>query len=284
MIDSLCASLAFSLSGGRKVLLKPNLVSAGRPDGLAVTHPQIVRAVAEWCLDQGATVSVGDSPAFGSGAFVMEQCGIRKVLAGLPVKFPKFAKFTHLRTASQVSVGVATDVFEHDLLINLPKLKAHDQLRVTMAVKNYFGVVVAWRKALAHMRYGDDGRFVGLLVELLELLPDGVSIIDGVMAMHQNGPMAGEPFPARVLGASLNPVALDTAMLAVIGLSPESSPLWREGARRGIPGSQLTDLIFSLACPADLMVTGFIAPAQLDPIRFQAWRFLRNSLTKFFKV
>jgi uncharacterized protein (DUF362 family) len=282
-IDALCHSLAFSVGHGHKVLLKPNLVSASRPDGLALTHPQVLRAVTEWFIDHGTAVSIGDSPAFGSSSSVMAQCGITKALAGLPVTFLPFNRQRSIRTANQISISLADDVFQHDLLINLPKLKAHDQLRVTMAVKNYFGVVVAWRKALAHMRYGDDDRFVRLLVDLLDLLPEGLSLIDGVMAMHRHGPLSGDPLEVGVLGASLNPIALDSAMLAIIGLPFEASPLWQECARRNLPGSYLTELTFPLAQPEALAVTGFITPAKLDPIRFQAWRFLRNSLTKFFR-
>jgi len=240
--------------------------------------------VAEWFIDQGAMVSVGDSPAFGSGPWVMDQCGMAKALAGLPVKVLPFAKRQERRTAGGITVSLAEDLFQHDLLINLPKLKAHDQLRVSMAVKNYFGVVIAWRKALAHMRYGDDGRFVRLLIDLLDLLPEGFSIIDGITSMHRHGPMHGEPFPLGIVGASHNPIALDTALLAVIGLQPESSPLWLEGARRNLPGSRLAELAFPLLRPSDLEVSGFIAPECLDPIRFQLWRYLRNSMIRLFRT
>lgn len=281
-IDTLCQSLAFSAGHGHKVLLKPNLVSASRQDGLAVTHPQILRAVAEWFIDHGAVVSVGDSPAFGTAAFVMAQCGITEALAGLPVNYPTFNRPRKIRTASGVVVSLADDLFQHDHVINLPKLKAHDQLRVTMAVKNYFGGVVAWRKALAHMRYGDDGSFVRLLVDLLALMPEGLSLIDGIMAMHRHGPLNGDPLPVGVLGASTNPVALDSAMLALLGLPPELSPVWQEAAGRNLPGSRLTGLAFPLARPEALAVKGFILPLQLDPIRFQVWRFVRNSIIKFF--
>lgn len=283
-IDRLCQSLAVSVPCGYKVLLKPNLVAASRADGLALTHPQVLRAVAEWFLDHGAVVSVGDSPAFGTPASVMAQCGISKALAGLPIKFSPFDRPRTVLTAGQISIRLADDIFQHDMLLNLPKLKAHDQLRVTMAVKNYFGVVLAWRKALAHMRYGGNSRFVKLLVDLLDHMPEGLSIIDGVVAMHRHGPLHGDPLPVGVLGASRNPVALDSAMLAVIGLPPKLSPLWRECADRDLAGSRLTDLTFPLIHPEELAVNDFSTPAQLDPIRFQAWRFLRNSIKKLFNA
>lgn len=279
-VDEQLRALSFTVAHGHKVLLKPNLVAATGGEGLAVSHPLVVRAVAEWCCDHGAQVSVGDSPAFGSGVAVMERCGMTAALAGLPVSIAPFTRQQRMTTASGLSVRVAADLFDQDMLINLPRLKAHGQLRVTMAVKNYFGVVVAWRKAMAHMRHGGDGSFVRLLVDLLDLLPEGVTIIDGIVAMHRSGPLNGEPLAVGVLGASANPVALDTAMLAVIGLAPERSPLWVECARRQLPGALFADLRFPLMTPADLAASGFVVPEGLDPIRFPGWRFLCNSIKK----
>ncbi|MFH1020188.1 MAG: DUF362 domain-containing protein, partial [Pseudomonadota bacterium] len=75
-VEALCDALDFKVSAGSRVLLKPNLVSAVRNTGLACTYPEVVAAVAEWFLDQGATVRVGDSPAFGTALAVMAACGI----------------------------------------------------------------------------------------------------------------------------------------------------------------------------------------------------------------
>lgn len=282
-VDRVCRASGFMAGYGDRVLLKPNLVAAGSADGLALTHPQVVRAMAEWCLDHGAVVSVGDSPAFGCGLAVMDSCGMTKVLAGLPVKRISFVRRKKIITQGQYAVTVAAEALECDRLVNLPKLKAHSQLRVTMAVKNYFGVVLAWRKALAHMRYGGgDGRFVRLLVDLLAELPGGISLIDGVMAMHRTGPMDGEPITAGLLGASLNPVALDVAMMEVIGLAPALSPLGQECLRRGLPGSRLPDVEYPLLSPAEVAVPGFAIPGSLDPVRFQVGRFVRSSIKRLF--
>jgi len=288
-VDRLCQASGFTASHGTAVLLKPNLVAAGRADGLALTHPQIVRAVAEWCLDHGAVVSVGDSPAFGSGLAVMDSCGISEALLGLPVTRVSFDRQKTIVTQGRIKLTVAAEAFECDRLVNLPKLKAHSQLRLTMAVKNYFGVVVAWRKAMAHMRHGNgDGRFIGLLVDLLAELPEGISLMDGVLAMHRTGPMDGQPVQVGVLAASRNPVALDVAMMEVLGVDPALSPLGQECRRRGLPGSKGEDLEYPLLRPADVAVPGFVVPDVLDPIRFEAGRFVRGSirrvLQRFFKA
>lgn len=280
-VEALCSSLDFRISAGSRVLLKPNLVSAVRNKNLACTHPEVVAAVAEWCVDQGAAVRVGDSPAFGSALSVMAACGIRSALKGLPVTMINFEAVQSIRLASGLSVGVARAVSECDLLINLPKIKAHGQLYVTLAVKNYFGTVVGFRKPWLHARYGDiDNRFEGMLVDLLAAMPAGITLADGVTAMHEDGPVGGRPYDLHVLAGGLNPVAVDTALLAVLGLPPDESPVWRECCRRNIAGSKLAELSFPLARPEEVAVRGFRPPARLRPVSFHPWRLVLGAMKR----
>lgn len=280
-IDLLCDAIGFSLCSGERVLLKPNLVSAAGHQGNAVTNPDFVAAVAAWCIDQGARVSIGDSPAFGSATHVMDKFGYCEALKGLPVTFMNFRKKKYVTTENGFGPVVAGEIYEHDHLINLPKVKAHNQLRLTLAVKNYFGVVLSWRKAYAHMQHGEK-HFVQLIVDLLDVVPKGISIADGILAMHKRGPVGGEPFDLGGIGASRNPVALDTAIMDVLAVDPELSPLWLECLLRGKIGCEISELDFPLAKPADLRVDGFKVPEMLSPVRFQVHSFLINSIRKLF--
>ncbi|MFA7348984.1 MAG: DUF362 domain-containing protein [Desulfurivibrionaceae bacterium] len=226
-------------------------------------------------VDHGATVRVGDSPAFGTALGVMEACGIRAALKGLPVRLINFEGAQPVRLASGLSVGVARAVRECDLLVNLPKIKAHGQLYITLAVKNYFGTVVGFRKPWLHARYGDvDNRFEEMLVDLLGVLPGGITLADGVMAMHVDGPVGGKPFPLHLLAGGLNPVALDTALLEVLGLPCQASPVWRECRRRNLAGSNMEELSFPLAGVEEVAVQGFQPPARMRPVTFHPWRLL----------
>jgi len=266
---------------GSQVLLKPNLVMAQRHEGLACTHPDFVAAVAEWFLDHGARVTVGDSPAFGSALQVMAATGMTKALAGMPVRLVDFTSGRSLRLACGQTVRVATEALDCDVLVNLPKCKAHGQLRMSLALKNLFGVVLKWRKAWAHMAQGGrHGRFLEILADLPAVLPGGVSILDGIVAMHRTGPTGGEPFSAGMIGASRNPLALDTAVLAAIGLSPDHSPLARLCLAREEPGARGDDLVFPLLAPGEIGLAGFDVPGALQPIRFELARYLINSFRK----
>jgi uncharacterized protein (DUF362 family) len=280
-VETLCNALGFKISAGSRVLLKPNLVSAVRNKSLACTHPEVVAAVAEWFLDQGATVRVGDSPAFGTALGVMKACGVRAAIKDLPVAMVNFEEPQAVRLASGLSVGIARAVGECDLLVNLPKIKAHGQLYLSLAVKNYFGTVVGFRKSWLHARHGDlDNRFEAMLVDLLAVLPGGITLADGVEAMHVDGPVAGKPFPLHLLAAGRNPVALDTALIDVLGLPAEASPVWRECQRRNLAGSNLRELSFPLARPEEVAVQGFQAPSRLKSVSFNPWRLLRGAVKR----
>ena len=280
-IDKLCSALGFSVSRGSRILLKPNLVSAvGHLRG-AVTHPEFVAAVASWCLDHGARVVIGDSPAFGTAVQVMQKSGYLEALEGLSVTLINLQKKKPVKTVNGFTVVLAGEIDECDLLINLPKIKAHDQLRLTMAVKNYFGLVLSWRKAFAHMQHGNK-HFAGLIIDLLDHVPNGISIADGIFAMHKRGPVAGQPFALSLIAASANPVALDAAVMDILGIDPRISPLWQEAFARKKIGCDLSELTFPLAEPAELAVQGFEVPEVLLPIRFQVHSFLFNSIRKIF--
>jgi len=289
-LDLVLRASCLTILPGSRVLLKPNLVSAGGgPTHLACTSPAVVAAMAEWCLDQGAMVQIGDSPAFGSGRSVMRACGILDALAGLPIEIVNFDRYQRLELPCGLQVPVATAALECDLLINLPRVKAHGQLYVSLAVKNYFGVVTGWHKALHHARHGDiANRFEALLADLPSLFPGSFTLVDGIVAMQKTGPMRGEPFPLGLLAGSCDPVALDTAILQIIGADPHRSQLWVECQRRGLPGADPARLHFPLARPENFLVNNFLLPEALKPVTFQPGRILlggcRQLVAKIFPV
>ncbi|MFC1513322.1 DUF362 domain-containing protein [Thermodesulfobacteriota bacterium] len=271
-----------TVRSGDKVLLKPNLISGRRRDGLPCTHPMLVAAVAEWFCDHHARVAVGDSPAFGSAEQVMSACGYDEALRGLPVQRVNFAHRSPVRLTCGEKVGIARAALECDFLVNLPKVKAHCQMLTSLAVKNYFGVVVGWQKPLLHAKHGDIGhRFEELLVDLLAVLPTGFSLADGVVAMHKNGPVkGGEPYLLGLLAGSFNPVALESGLLQILGVDPERSPIWRECNRRQLPGSDPKTLVWSLAPLASMQVNDFILPQVLQPVSFRPQRLLSGAVKR----
>ncbi len=280
-LDQLSGFFPFSSFIGKKVLLKPNLIGV-RKTTCSCTHPEIITSVAFWLMDMGAEVAVGDSPAFGSTASVLKKLGIEKQwLARRNIEVKEFRTKSQCILQNGVEVVLAAELFDCDLLVNLPKIKAHDQLYVTMAVKNFYGTVKGLHKAKMHMVHGDSAdRFASILLDLLAMMPPHVSIGDGIEVMHRHGPLGGEVLNLGVLSGAQNPLALDTAMLDVLELDGGLSPIHCQATRKNLEGARLADCSFPLMNPASFHGSGFTAPKRLNSIRFHPFRFLTSLIKR----
>lgn len=280
-LDRMFQGLAFALRSGDRVLLKPNLVSSRR-GALPCSEPALAAAVCRRLLDLGARITVADSPAFGAAASVARATGLAAALEPLGLAVTSLGKAEKKPLPSGGAVGVSRVALEQDLIVNVPRLKAHGQMRVSACVKNLFGCVPGMRKAVYHYRYGDRGaRFPEMLLAVMQSLPPVLSILDGVRAMHVTGPIGGKPFELGLIAASMNPVACDTAAYAILGLDPGQVPLWREAQRQGLMGARKEQLSFPLEAPGDFDAADFIVPERLDPETFDPFRLLRGGVKRF---
>ncbi len=265
---------------GQIVLLKPNLISSSGPL-LACTHPQFIAGVAACFLDHGARLFLGDSPALGSAAKVCEKQGISQTLKGMNVKIIDFSTPLQKRLAGGLTVTLAREALECDLFVGLPKVKAHNQLYVTLAVKNVFGIVKGVGKAMLHMVHGaTHGEFAEIILDLQDLLPPQMHFADCIVAMHKSGPLDGEPLPLYCIAAANSAVAMDTALLTALELDPWRSPLWQVAATRRLVGSDPASIDYPGLLPADFHGSGFLPPLGLSPIRFSSWQFIRGLMQR----
>lgn len=262
------------------VLLKPNLI-ATRYGPLPCTESAFMLAVARWFVDHGARVTIGDSPAFGTAETALRKLGVARGLAALGVRIDNFSEVRNVPLPCGARAGVAAAAMDCDLLVNLPRVKAHAQTRVTLAVKNCFGCLAGLRKPWWHMAYGGAGNgFCDRLVQLLDVLADSLTLTDAVTAMHETGPLHGRPYDLGLIAASQNPVAMDRALLDILGVSPQLSPIMLACRQAGLAGSRLEDIFFSLQKPDQFRAVDFRVPDQLAPIRFDLLRFMRNMVRR----
>lgn len=280
-VGDLFASLGYHPARGERVLVKPNLL---RADALSCSQPEVARAACLYLLDHGCVVTVGDSPGFGSGPGVARHIGLAdalSVLPGgtLPVKSLDSPVFLPLTLGG--TVGISRYALEADSILNLPRLKAHSQMRITCGVKNLFGCVSGLRKALLHAKHGDKGReFSSLVADIAAALPPAFTLVDAVTAMHVTGPSGGKPFSAGLLAASPSPVAVDTAIYGLLGLSPEDLAVWRELRLRKIPEAFAEEISLLGADPAAFSFTEFKTPAELKNESFDPRTLLRSTVKR----
>lgn len=246
---------------GQRVLLKPNLLRPEAPERCVTTHPSVVWAVAKLAQEAGGEVSVGDSTGFGSGVKAMHRSGIWNVAQELGLEIAGFTESTEVHVSRGHTfrqLEIARDVLSADVVINLPKVKTHGQMYLTLAVKNLFGCVAGVRKAQWHVKAGFDAHyFARLLLDVYVGVSPALTVLDGVVSMEGNGPGGGDPKETGFLLAGQDAVALDRVVCALLGLPAGHLPTHVEAERLGIGETRL-DRIAVLGVPVERMrVTGF---------------------------
>lgn len=263
---------------GDRVLLKPNLLTGARPTQECTTRPEVVYVVAQMVQEAGGNPFLGDSPAFGTAQGVAKANGLLPLAQELNLPIVELhghryatdnPEFDHLR--------LSKEAMEADVVINLPKVKSHAQLTLTLGVKNLFGCVPGKMKAWWHMEAGKDvERFGTMLVETARLISPALTIVDGIIGHEGNGPSGGEPRDLGVLAASADVFAVDRAMVEVLGVEAEAVPTVAQSLRLGYcPAWE--DLTFPHCTPADLRLEDWRLPDQLLPIDFGMPRVVRST-------
>ncbi len=272
---------------GQTVLLKPNMLAGKAPARAVTTHPEIVRAVIELVREAGGTVRVGDSPGLGNPRQVARKCGILQVIEDAGADFAPFATSVavHLAGGTFHQLELARDILEADVIINLPKLKTHQMMGLTCAVKNLFGAVVGMRKPQLHLQAGTDKAFFArMLLDLADRVAPALTIVDGITGMEGNGPGNGDPVALGLLLAGRDPVAVDTVAATLLGLKEDTVWTWRVAREESRPGSRLADIAWHGPPPADLRPARF-RPARQTDVNFglPTWlkKRLKRSLTAY---
>lgn len=207
------------------VLIKPNLLSPFTPEKAIITHPLVVKAAAEYVLEKGGRPQISDSPAIGSFEKILGISGIKSDLEGLGVELKEFKKSVKVDIGKPFGeIDIAEDVFKADVIINLPKLKTHTHMLLTLGVKNLFGCVVGMKKPEWHFKAGVNREFFAkLLVLLYKAISPQITIIDGILAMEGQGPgKRGTPRHLGILIGSNSGIALDNFVCKMLGIPPDS--------------------------------------------------------------
>ena len=282
LLDPLGGMVAF-VKPGDKVLLKPNLLTGSRPSKECTTRAELVYAVAQMVIKAGGQPFLGDSPAFGSAKGVAVANGYLSVIEELNLPVVDFHGLRYETVSEEFNhLLLSKEVMEADVVINLPKLKSHSQLTLTLGVKNLFGCVPDKMKAWWHMEAGKNtSRFGQMLVETARTINPTLTILDGIIGHEGNGPSGGEPRYLGILAASANVFALDRAMVEILGVAPDLVPTVAASIRLGLC-STLEAIDFPQLQPLELMVLDWQLPDSLIPIDFGLPRVIKSTFKHFY--
>jgi uncharacterized protein (DUF362 family) len=238
------------ISRGDRVLIKPNLVEPAATDSGQITTPEVIEAVARYCLDCGASrVIIGEGPSYYQPQSSLRKCftrtGVSDVAKRLGIQWVLFDEHPY-RTFRRISAWTPNEfrvtefAFTCDKFINLPVLKTHYLTTVTLAMKNLKGCLKREDKPLFHQK--DLNRAI---VELCKIVRPTINVIDCTprTVVRQLGVDYAEGVgesDGGLLITSPDIVATDAVGCALMGIDPLEVRTVALGDEAGLGESDLT--------------------------------------------
>ncbi len=245
MLDDICNTKEL-FTKGKKILIKPNLVSPVAPEKAATTHPAMVEAVVKILLAHGVEeIWIGDSGIHGTDK-IFKVCGMTRIAEEHGCKICDFDNYEidRIQNPSNVilkKIPMSKYISECDLVINMPKTKIHHAVLYTGAIKNLYGTIVGKNKMKLHANLGTKDNFENALLDLYSNINPEITIMDGIVGMEGNGPANGKPIKSNMILASTNGLALDIVAMRQIGIKVKEVGYIEKGIERGI-GPKETDI------------------------------------------
>ena len=210
-----------------RVLILPTLSGPSAPDAARTTHPSLICALVNVLSKNGIKCIVAASPY---GKYDVQTLDKTYLETGM-IDAENVSKFelnhdltitkknyeNGVRAKSVTLLGIINDV---DAIINVNKLIYDSKLGYLGAANNLMYLIPGELKTVAINRLTTLKDYYDYLLDLFGLLEDKIklNITDGIVTLEQ-----GVQRMASFVGVSKNPIALDAAVLDVLGVNPHES-------------------------------------------------------------
>ena len=114
-------------------------------------------------------------------------------------------------------------------IISAAKMKTHMATKVTLGMKNMFGLLPDKLK----MKYHAKG-ISNVIVDINTVIHPNLTVIDGFVAMEGRGPTDGSPVKMDLIIAGKDPVATDATGARAMGIDPHDIKHIRVANQKGL--------------------------------------------------
>ncbi len=204
---------------GQRVVIKPNMSFAKTPDFAATTHPLVVVAVAQACIEAGAREVLVLDHTLQRAELCLERTGIRDackqhcpgvhVLALQDRKFFREIRIPQGMVLERVEVFA--DILDNAVLINVPVAKSHSATGVSLGLKGLMGLI--WDRESFHSRFNINQG----IADLATVIKPQLTVLDATRAMASGGPGGpGDVKKPNLIVAGADPVAVDSYGVGIV--------------------------------------------------------------------
>lgn len=223
--------------GGKKVMIKPNLLEYRKENDPASVHPALLLTLCRFLRQEGAKeIAVIENPAVRTADMIIKTMNVADELAALDVSVKNCARYEKSSMPANCrfhQLEIATEYRDYDLVIDFAKAKTHAMMVLTLGVKNLFGLIRGSERLSWHLAVGRNfAEFADMLLDLYLLVAPQITLLDAITGMEGNGPGSGDPVQLGFLAASSDALALDASVAKQLGVS--ETPILKQAAARDL--------------------------------------------------
>jgi len=254
-IEEIIANTDFPDCSGKKVLLKPNILSDSKVETGITTNPVVVEALVIILQKKNASeIYIGDSPGLHTASFDARNCGIRDVCnrtGAIWVDFTAEPREHIIDKGKYLMAGILDEV---DVVISVAKFKTHQLMYATGCVKNMFGTLPGLNKSRCHARKPSRQGFAELITGIYRETRCCYGLMDAIIGMEGPGPANGNIRKVGYLIGSSDSYLVDLAQATIMGYEQKDIPILAMGKARNE-----TDLdpVYPLLVPEELVIQDY---------------------------
>lgn len=240
---------------GKTILIKPNILSDSSPDKNITTNPLVVKVLVKKLYALGAKkIYLGDSPGLPGAKFSARISGYEDVCKDTGAIWCDFScNPVERMLCNNIKAPMASILFDVDLVFSVCKMKTHQLMYATGAVKNMFGTIPGLNKSAMHLKAKSPDEFAHLMISIYKQRIPDYSIMDGIISMEGEGPSNGDLRHTALLLASNSAIALDKAEAIIMGYKINDIPILKEAEKEY--GKSTEE--YTLLNPRDIIIKDF---------------------------
>ncbi len=206
------------------VVIKPNVCYPKNNENMVITDPRVLEAVINIVKEKTKNVMVVESDSMsGTAISRVTKSGVMDLIEKCDVEFLNISEDeVEEHKVAGFTLQVPKTVMKADFLINIPKIKTHDIVFISIAMKNMFGTLANKKKWELHRQLGK------ILVFLNRTIRQDLIVVDGIVGMEGLGPIQGSPVDLGLIVSGLNPATVDAVCCHIMSFNPYTiETLWR---------------------------------------------------------
>jgi len=239
------------LKGKRKIFVKPNLFAPEGSKTGATVDFDLISHVVDYLNERNKKVYIGEVGAHQyDSEKLFRDMGIYDMFDAefINLNFTEYKDVLFEIKGKEYSFKVPKIILDCDGIINMPKYKTHAATLLTMAIKNFYGLLPGKEKWKGHA-LGLNETFYNIQ----KLFPSDIVITDAYIAMEGLGPTLGVPVKKNLLFASDNAIVHDMAISQILDVKLEYLKFYENMEIDKIyyneEGEEIENIDFSLRLP-----------------------------------